>query len=82
MEPGELDFRADGALYYSIDAGNRWQVMKLVWRVEGDVIISDQPSAPREERTSFSFDEEGLLVAAFQGQRCWFRKGPKKAPEV
>lgn len=82
MEPAELDFRADGALYYSIDAGNRWQVMKLVWRVQGGVIISDQPSAPREERTSFSFDEEGLLVAVFQGQSCWFRKGPKKAPEV
>jgi hypothetical protein len=82
MEPAEIDFRADGTLYYSIDAGDRWQVMKLVWRVEGDMIVTDQPSAPREERTPFSFDHEGRLVAAFHGQGCWFRKGPKKAPEV
>jgi hypothetical protein len=82
LEPAEMDFRSDGRLFYSIDAGDKWQVMKLVWRVDGDVIVTNQPTSPREERTRFSVDEKGDLVTEFGGQRASFHKGPKKAPEV
>ncbi|HEV7786010.1 MAG TPA: hypothetical protein VGQ28_11780 [Thermoanaerobaculia bacterium] len=82
IEPAEMDFRADGHLYYSVDAGDRWQIIKLVWRVEGAMIVSDQPSASRQERTPFAFDEAGLLVLEFRGHRSRFRRGPKRAPDV
>ena len=82
FEPAELDIRGDGRLFYSIDAGDRWQIMKLTWRVEGDVIVTDQPSHPSEARSRFAFDETGQLVTYFEGRRTRFKRGPKRAPEV
>jgi hypothetical protein len=81
MEPSEADFRADGRLLYSVLSGERWQIMKLTYRVEGDVLITNQQSAPREERTRFYFESDGTLVLAFGGQRSWFRRANKRAPE-
>jgi hypothetical protein len=51
LEAAEMEFRDDGWLYYWIPASDRWQIMKLTYRTEGDVLITDQPSSPREERT-------------------------------
>jgi len=39
--------------------------MILTYRIEGDTIISDQPSHPREEKTKFSFTPEGKLVLIY-----------------
>lgn len=36
--------------------------MLLTYRVEGDVLVTDQPSDPREERTKFKFTASGNLV--------------------
>ena len=81
-EPAEADFRDDGRLYYSVLSGDRWQVMKLRYRVDGGLLVTDQPSDPREERTRFSMDADGSLILGFGGQRSWFKKGPKRAPAV
>ena len=52
LPPGEaeLDIGDDGRLLYSIRDGDKWQIMRLTYRIEGDTIVSNQPSAPREER--------------------------------
>jgi hypothetical protein len=81
-EPAEADFREDGTLYYSVLAGTRWQIMKLRYRVDGDTIISDQPSAPREERTRFALGLDGALTLEFGDTRGLFRRGEKQAPLV
>jgi hypothetical protein len=81
-EPAEADFREDGRLYYSVLSGDRWQIMKLRYRVDGGLLVTDQPSHPREERTRFSMDADGSLILEFEGQRSWFKKGPKRAPAV
>jgi len=81
-EPAEADFRDDGRLYYSVLSNDRWQVMKLRYRVNDDYLITDQPSHPREERTRFSTDSNGFLILEFGGQRGSFKRGPKRAPEV
>jgi hypothetical protein len=80
-EPSEADFREDGRLLYSVLSGDRWQIMKLTYRVEGDVLITNQPSSPREERTRFFFESDGTLVLELGGQRSWFRRAKKRAPE-
>jgi hypothetical protein len=41
----EIECGSDGELQNRIDAGDRWQIMRLTYRVEGDAIITDQPSA-------------------------------------
>src|SRR5436309_7610502 len=43
-EPSELEFREDGTLLYSIEAKDRWQIMRLTYRVEGAELVTDQPS--------------------------------------
>jgi hypothetical protein len=77
----EADFRADGRLFYSVLSGDRWQIMKLGYEVDGCVLVTDQPSSPRKERTRFAFAEGGELILEFGGQRSRFKRGPKVAPE-
>lgn len=63
-EPAEADFRADGQLVYSVLSGDRWQIMKLLYKVDGDTIVTDQPSSPQKERTRFAFEAQEINKAA------------------
>lgn len=60
-----MEFREDGSLTYKIitDEGKH-QVMFLTFIVEGDMIVTNQPSHPREDRTRFAFagDDELRLT--------------------
>ena len=58
---------------YSIIEQGKRQIMKLTYRIDGNEIVSNQPSAPREERTKFSF-ENGDLVLMFEGERTTYRR--------
>jgi hypothetical protein len=78
----EIQFCSDGRLLYSTLEGDRWQIIRLTWRVEGDMIISDQPSAPREERTFYELSPDGTLTLTNDGKQTRYRKGPKRAPVV
>jgi hypothetical protein len=50
--------------------------MLLTWRVEGDVLISDQPSHPQEVRTQFRFEADGALILANEGvETRYFQEG-------
>jgi hypothetical protein len=42
--------------------------MFLTFRIDGDTIITDQPSAPREEWTRFEIDTDGKLILWFSGE--------------
>jgi hypothetical protein len=57
-----LLFEPDGKLLYTIHLPNRKQIMRLLYRVDGSWLITDQPSSPREERTEFIFAQDGRLV--------------------
>ena len=78
----ELEMTEDGRMIYAIREGGKWQLMKLTYRLEGDTIVSNQPSAPREERTRFTIGVDGELILAWHGQRSWFRRCEKRSPEV
>jgi len=68
-------------LFHSVLSDGRWQIMKLTYRVEGDYLVTDQPSSPRAERTRFRLESDGTLRLEFGGQKSWFRRGKKRAPE-
>jgi hypothetical protein len=70
----EMEFTTDGRLTYTIHAGKRLQIMHLVYRVEADTLITDQPSHPREERTKFRFDEPGRLLLDYEGRETRFAR--------
>lgn len=56
-----MNFRPNGTLVYTIHGDSGKEVMLLTYRVEKDVLITNQPSSPREDRTKFFFDAEGRL---------------------
>ena len=71
--PGvRMDFRTGGRLLYTIDAGGREQVIALIYRVEGDMLRTDNPAAPHATATRFSHGEADVLVFDFSGPRAWF----------
>jgi hypothetical protein len=65
-----MEFKPNGQLIHSVPEGK----MLLSYRVEGDVIISDQPSHAGEVRTHFAFTPEGNLVLEIGGQHARFLK--------
>lgn len=80
----ELDIRPDGSIVYAVKATNRWQVLNLTYRIEGNTIVSHQPSEAREERTTYSIAEDGALVIEVGGTRRVFRRSEKESglPDV
>jgi hypothetical protein len=57
-----LDFRPDGQLIYTIFAEGSRQVVRLVYQITDDVLITDQLSSPREERTRFEIRGDTLTL--------------------
>lgn len=57
-----LRFEDDGTMTYVIETENTDQVILLTFEVDGRNLVTDQPSAPRIERTRFRFTQDGLLV--------------------
>ena len=78
-QPVELEFRPSGELIYSVDAGGKWQIIRLTFRVEGGELITDQPSNPREERTGFALQDLYTLVLDYGGAKAFFSRGDKRA---
>ena len=68
-----MDFQPDGQLIYTIfQEGNR-QVMLLVYRVQGNFLVTDQPSSPREERTRFEIRGDTLTLFYQDHQSTYMR---------
>lgn len=68
-EDTTLEFKQGGRLDYTIHGSEKDQKIFLTYRVEDNILITDQPSHPREERTPFMFAEDGRLVLVYGGQR-------------
>ena len=73
-EPVGLEFLPDGRLAYVVVSGDRAQTIRMTYRIEADHIITDQPGAPREERTRFWFEDIDHLVLAFGGIATKFER--------
>ena len=63
-----LRFEDDGTLAYVIETESTDQVILLTFEVDGDELVTDQPSAPGIERTRFRFTRDGLLVLERDGE--------------
>jgi hypothetical protein len=60
-----LDFFPDGQLTYTVHSEGKRQIMLLTYRIEGDMLTTDQPSEPKEETTQFYFTSSGKLVLQY-----------------
>ena len=69
-----LAFQENGKLIYTIRGETKDQIIFMQYKVEGDTIVTDQPSAPRVERTAYSLSPEGILTLEFGGVAYRFRR--------
>ena len=56
-----ISFEQAGRLTYTVHGGTIQHIL-LTWRIDGDQIITDQPSAPAEETTRFRFAAPDRLI--------------------
>jgi hypothetical protein len=76
-----MEIFADGRLTYTVSGPDdavmlppdKEGLMLLTYRVEGDEIVSNQPSRPREERTRYKLDGD-VLILTFQGETTHWRR--------
>jgi len=72
-----MHFMADGRITYTVIGQGK---MFLTYRVEEDILITDQPSEPREERTKFHITPDDKLLLDYQGKIGKFVRGYLSAP--
>jgi hypothetical protein len=66
--PGvRMEFRAEGQLRYHIDVGGRDQIVSLIYRVEGDVLHTDNPSSPHSMSVRIVHGAGDVLMLDFAG---------------
>ena len=70
-----MHFKTDGELVYIIPERERTSAIRLTYRVDGECLITNQPSAPREERTLFRLAGDDLFLA-YEGGSARFRRLP------
>ena len=69
--PGvRMEFRPEGHLHYHVDVGGRDQVIALIYRVEGDVLHTDNPSAPHRMSVRMTHGEGDVLMLDFAGAQA------------
>lgn len=69
-----LVFSTNGILKYIIHEDEKDQIIFLTYRIEGDFLITDQPSTPKEERTRFEITADGHLVLYYEKDKSIFIK--------
>ncbi|MBZ5645651.1 MAG: hypothetical protein LAN37_00335 [Acidobacteriia bacterium] len=62
-----LEFLEGGELVYTMNDPHRESTILLDFRVEGDEIVTNQHSKPREERTKYRIAPDGKLSLNFGG---------------
>ena len=67
-----MEFLSGGRLRYSFDTGDASQSLMLIYRVEGDMLFTDNPAAPHAISSRFWFGEGDVLGVDFAGAVAWF----------
>ena len=71
--PGvRMEFCPEGALRYHVDVGGRDQVIDLVYRLEGDVLHTANPSAPHSTSVRIVHGEADVMLLDFAGAQAMF----------
>lgn len=70
--PGvRMEFHDEGTLHYHVDVGGRDQVIDLRFRIEGDMLHTENPAAPHAMSVRIAQGAGGVLVLDFAGPRAW-----------
>lgn len=67
-----MTLTADGKLIYDISEGGKQPRIDMVYRLQGDTIISDQHTPGKE--TAYKIENGNKLVMTFEGERTVFNR--------
>jgi len=67
-------FTNDGKLSYAIREGDKNQIINMIYSIDGNILVTDQPSHPQVERTEYTFIDENILILKFNGEESRFLK--------
>jgi hypothetical protein len=67
-----MEFLEGGRLRYSFEAAGTPQSIMLIYRVDGDMLFTDNPAAPHARETRFWFGPGDVLALDFAGAQAWF----------
>lgn len=67
-----MEFLEGGRLRYAFHAGDSPQSLMLVYRVDGDLLYTENPAAPHARATRFWFGPGDVLAMDFAGAVAWF----------
>jgi hypothetical protein len=69
--PGvRMEFLLDGVLRYHVDVGGQDQVVDLVYRVDGEVLYTDNPAAPHSMSVRIEHGAGDVLLLDFGGSQA------------
>ncbi|WP_337169717.1 hypothetical protein [Gemmatimonas aurantiaca] len=69
--PGvRMEFRMDGELYYHVDVGGRDQVIQLLYRIDGDLLHTDNPATPHSMSVRLTHGPGDTLLLDFGGPQA------------
>ncbi|CAN5467566.1 hypothetical protein BH09BAC6_BH09BAC6_07700 [soil metagenome] len=68
-----IEFKDDGILVYTIISEEKKQVIIMTYEIQGNNIITDQPSSPKKEMTKFK-KLNNKLILEFGGIKSVFIK--------
>lgn len=79
-EHATLEFRQGNDLRCTFEEDGRPRVLKMAYWLEGNVLVTDQASAPREQRMRLHLETADLLRLDYGGALAWFERTDCVAP--
>jgi hypothetical protein len=67
-----VTFTNDKKLIYAIVDGHKKQIINMVYFIDGNTLITDQPSNPQKERTEYYFINADTLILKFNNEESRF----------
>ena len=61
----KMSFKKDGSLTYEIIEESKSQFIFMTYNINGNLLITNQPSHPQQEVTEFSFKDPNTLILKF-----------------
>lgn len=69
--PGvRMEFCQEGALRYHVDVGGRDQIIDLIYRLDGDVLHTDNPASPHSTSVRIVHGEADVMLLDFAGAQA------------
>jgi len=69
-----VDFSPEGLMVWTLFEDGKQKKIYLTYELDGEFLVTDQPSHPKIERTRFRFLDDDHLLLAYGGKESTFRR--------